>query len=121
MGVRVEVLVDRSPDHDHHDVRLRDDARIGRRRQPTGRPHLGEHLVGVPLPERHPSLVDQVDACLVDVVDADPQTPIGEGDGQGQPHVAATSDNDYVEVVDCHGGSLNQADRPPGDGDGSVR
>ena len=57
-----------------------------------------ENLVGARFRERHDAAFDLFHGIAVDVEEGDIQAAVGECQAQGQPHVAAAPDNDYIPL-----------------------
>jgi hypothetical protein len=94
--VGVEVLVDRRADHDHDHVGERDDRGIRADAEPARVEDPLEDLTGAGLLEGQLPALDELDRGLVDVVDADVEPTIGEGDREREPDVPAAADHDDV-------------------------
>ena len=92
-GVRVQVLVDRRPDDNDHRVDLGDHSRVGRRLDPTVRADSAQQCLGAVLEEGHGAVVHQINRCLVDIEEGHGQTAISQGNPQGQPNMAASTDD----------------------------
>ena len=103
--VGVEVLVDRRADHDHDVLGVADRARIRGGAQSTRIHHRAQDVVGARLLEGHPRVVDRGDRVLVEVVERDAQSPVGEGEPQRETDMPAAPDDGDVEGA--HRGNRN--------------
>jgi hypothetical protein len=94
--VGVEVLVDRRADDHDHVLGGGHDRRVGRGAQPPARDDAFQHGAGPRLGERQPRVADLLDRGRVHVMDGNARAPVGQGDRQRQPHVAAAPDDHHV-------------------------
>ena len=90
-------LVDRCPDDDNQTVGATDHRTVGAQLQPAGRQDLGEQLIGTGLEERHLAGGDAVERRLVRVIDADPQSGLGERQAQRQADMSAAAVRERVD------------------------
>ncbi len=94
--VRAEVAIHRCADHDHDSRGSADDVGIRRRHEAPARLHRGQQIVCALFQKRHPALVDQIHCGRIDVVEGHRPAAGGERDAQGEPHVAASAEDDQV-------------------------
>ena len=98
LGIGVEVLVHRSPDHHDDDLAARNGGRIGGGGEQLLLQSLVQQLLEAVLAELQHAAGDPGHRSVVDVVDADPAAARGQRHGQWEPDVAAATDDDDVEV-----------------------
>jgi hypothetical protein len=79
------VLVDRSPDHNNHDVCFGERRRIGGcPERPIGT-NAFQHSRCTAFAERQLAVVDRFDNGVIDIEQGDVQSPAGKCDAKGQP------------------------------------
>ena len=100
---RAQELVHGRPDDDDEDAGPADERRRGRQDQAPSRQNLRQQPVRAVLTERHLAPPDAIQGHLVRVEDTHPETACSEGEAEGQAHVAATAQDDDVEVRVAHG------------------